>query len=176
MTELFTMQRYLQQDLLEKGFEDAQGRRHSLTHFDSWASSFGETVTSVELMAMFKETADIKTADQLHLPTPEVEYHVEKAQPSEIQKNLVQQLSQRAALVHSGQVNPKIDNMLKITHDGRKLGLDQRIINPNFPDHPDSKVNMCVENVVRIWQDGQADKLTQLVFCDLSTPKGRAAK
>ena len=198
MTELFTMQRYLQQDLLEKGFVDAQGKRHSLTHFDSWASIFGETVTSVELapegtgyrartrfarffnlpelMAMFKETADIKTADQLHLPTPEVEYHVEKAQPSEIQKDLVQQLSQRAALVHSGQVNPKIDNMLKITHDGRKLGLDQRIVNPNFPDNPDSKLNMCVENVVRIWQDGQAGKLTQLVFCDLSTPKARAAK
>lgn len=197
MTELFTMQRYLQQNLLEKGFTDSRGTHHSLTHFDSWASIFGETVTKTELapegkyrprtrfarfynlpelMAMFKETADIKTADQLHLPAPEVEYHVEKAQPSEQQKDLVQQLSGRAAMVHAGRVNPKYDNMLKITTDGRKLGLDQRLINPNFPDNPDSKVNMCVENVVRIWRDGQADRTTQLLFCDLSTPKSRAAK
>ena len=196
MTELFTMQRYLQQDLLEKGFTDSRGKHYSLTHFDSWASIFGETVTKVELapegkyrprtrfarfynlpelMAMFRETADIKTADQLHLPVPEVEYHTEKALPSEEQKQLVRELSDRAAAVHTGQVNPKIDNMLKITSDGRKLGLDQRLINPLFPDNPASKVNMCVENVFRIWEDGQADKLTQLIFCDLSTPKAAAA-
>ena len=196
MTELFTMQRYLQQDLLEKGFTDSRGKHYSLTHFDSWASIFGETVTKVELapegkyrprtrfarfynlpelMAMFRETADIKTADQLHLPVPEVEFHTEKALPSEEQKQLVRELSDRAAAVHTGQVNPKIDNMLKITSDGRKLGLDQRLINPLFPDNPDSKLNMCVKNVFRIWEDGQADKLTQLIFCDLSTPKAAAA-
>lgn len=124
---------------------------------------------------MFRETADIKTADQLHLPVPEVEYHTEKALPSEEQKQLVRELSDRAAAVHTGQVNPKIDNMLKITSDGRKLGLDQRLINPLFPDNPGSKVNMCVENVFRIWENGQADKLTQLIFCDLSTPKAAAA-
>ena len=191
-----TMQRYLQQDLLEKGFTDSRGKHYSLTHFDSWASIFGETVTRVELapegkyrprtrfarfynlpelMAMFRETADIKTADQLHLPVPKVEPHIEKALPSEEQKQLVRELSDRAAAVHTGQVNPKIDNMLKITSDGRKLGLDQRLINPLFPDNPDSKLNMCVKNVFRIWEDGQADKLTQLIFCDLSTPKAAAA-
>ena len=196
MTELFTMQRYLQQDLLDKGFTDSRGKHYSLNHFDSWASIFGETVTKVELapegkyrprtrfarfynlpelMAMFRETADIKTADQLHLPVPEVEYHTEKALASEEQKQLVQELSDRAAAVHAGQVNPKIDNMLAITNDARKLGLDQRLINPLFPDNPASKVNMCVENVFRIWEDGQADKLTQLIFCDLSTPKAAAA-
>ena len=196
MTELFTMQRYLQQDLLDKGFTDSRGKHYSLNHFDSWASIFGETVTKVELapegkyrprtrfarfynlpelMAMFRETADIKTADQLHLPVPEVEYHTEKALASEVQKQLVQELSDRAAAVHAGQVNPKIDNMLAITNDARKLGLDQRLINPLFPDNPASKVNMCVENVFRIWEDGQADKLTQLIFCDLSTPKAAAA-
>ena len=124
------------------------------------------THTLPELMAMFRETADIKTADQLHLPVPEVEYHTEKALASEEQKQLVQELSDRAAAVHAGQVNPKIDNMLAITNDARKLGLDQRLINPLFPDNPASKVNMCVENVFRIWEDGQADKLTQLIFCD----------
>ena len=196
MTELFTMQRYLQQDLLDKGFTDSRGRHYSLTHFDSWASIFGETVTKVELapegkyrprtrfarfynlpelMAMFRETADIKTADQLNLPVPEVEYHTEKALASEEQKQLVQELSDRAAAVHAGQVNPKIDNMLSITNDARKLGLDQRLINPLFPDNPGSKLNMCVKNVFRIWEDGQADKLTQLIFCDLSTPKAAAA-
>ena len=190
------MQRYLQQDLLEKGFTDSRGRHYSLTHFDSWASIFGETVTKVELapegkyrprtrfarfynlpelMAMFRETADIKTADQLNLPVPEVEYHTEKALASEEQKQLVQELSDRAAAVHAGQVNPKIDNMLSITNDARKLGLDQRLINPLFPDNPGSKLNMCVKNVFRIWEDGQADKLTQLIFCDLSTPKAAAA-
>ena len=145
MTELYTMQRYLQHDLL---------CRKDLAHFDNWASIFGETVTAIELapegtgyrartrfarffnlpelMAMFKETADIKTADQLNLPTPNVEYHVEKAEPSPQQKMLVQELSKRAAAVHTGRVDPKVDNMLKITNDGRKLGLDQRLINPNF--------------------------------------------
>ena len=124
---------------------------------------------------MFRETADIKTADQLNLPVPEVEYHTEKALASEEQKQLVQELSDRAAAVHAGQVNPKIDNMLSITNDARKLGLDQRLINPLFPDNPGSKLNMCVKNVFRIWEDGQADKLTQLIFCDLSTPKAAAA-
>ena len=188
MTELYTMQRYLQHDLL---------RRKDLAHFDNWASIFGETVTAIELapegtgyrartrfarffnlpelMAMFKETADIKTADQLNLPTPEVEYHVEKAEPTPEQKALVAELSKRAAAVHAGIVDPKVDNMLKITNDGRKLGLDQRLINPNFPDAPESKLNLCVGNILRIWQDGQADKLTQLVFCDLSVPKSAAA-
>ncbi len=195
MTELFTMQRYLQQNLLEKGFTDSRGRHYSLTHFDSWASIFGETVTTVELapegkyrprtrfarffnlpelMAMFRETADIKTADQLHLPVPEVEYHTVKALPSEEQKELVKELADRAEAVHGG-IDPKIDNMLKVTSDGRKLGLDQRLINPLLPDNPESKVNLCVNNVFRIWQDGQADKLTQLLFCDLSTPKAAAA-
>ena len=123
---------------------------------------------------MFRETADIKTSDQLHLPVPEVEYHIEKALPSEEQKQLVQQFAERASRVHDG-LDPRIDNMLAITNDARKLGLDQRIINPLFPDNPDSKVNMCVNNVFRIWQEGQADKLTQLLFCDLSTPKAASA-
>ena len=195
VTELYTMQRYLQQDLLEKGFTDSHGRHFSLTHFDSWASVFGETVTTVELapegkyrprtrfarffnlpelMAMFRETADIKTADQLHLPVPEAEFHIIKALPSEEQKELVQELSERAAAVHSGCVDPKFDNMLKISGDGRKLGLDQRLINPLLPDNPESKVNLCVNNVFRIWQEGKTDKLTQLLFCDISTPKTSA--
>ena len=189
MTELFTMMRYLQHDLLhQKG----------LAHFDCWASTFGETTTAIELapegtgyrartrfakfynlpelMSMFKIAADIKTADQLHLPRPEAVYHTEVSQPTAIQKEMVQMLSERAAKVHSGTVDPSNDNMLKITSDGRKLGLDQRIINPDLPDDPSSKVNRCVDNIFRIWQDGQADKLTQLVFCDLSTPKIAAAK
>lgn len=187
MTELYTMMRYLQHDML---------KRKDLTHFDCWASTFGETTTAIELapegtgyrartrfakfhnlpelMALFKEAADIKTADQLDLPTPEAVYHNEVAQPTEIQKSMVQELSKRAAAVHAGLVNSSTDNMLKITTDGRKLGLDQRIINPDLPDDPSSKVNMCVNNIVRIWQDGQADKLTQLVFCDLSTPKAKS--
>lgn len=127
-------------------------------------------------MSMFKIAADIKTADQLHLPRPEAVYHTEVSQPTAIQKEMVQMLSERAAKVHSGTVDPSNDNMLKITSDGRKLGLDQRIINPDLPDDPSSKVNRCVDNIFRIWQDGQADKLTQLVFCDLSTPKIAAAK
>ena len=184
MTELYTMQRYLQYDRLQE---------MGMIHFDCWASRFGETVTALELapegkgyrprtrfsrffnlpelMNIFREVADIKTADQLHLPVPEVEYHNVAAKPSEVQKELVQELSERAALIHSGSVSPDIDNMLKITSDGRKLGLDQRIINPAFPDDPESKVNLCVENILQMWQDGEADKLTQLVFCDVSTPQ-----
>ena len=179
MTELFTMMRYLQHDLLQQ---------KGLAHFDCWASTFGETTTAIELapegtgyrartrfakfynlpelMSMFKIAADIKTADQLHLPRPEAVYHTEVSQPTAIQKEMVQMLSERAAKVHSGTVDPSNDNMLKITLDGRKLGLDQRIINPDLPDDPSSKVNRCVDNIFRIWQDGQADKLTQLVFCD----------
>ena len=188
MTELYTMQRYLQQATLE---------HQGLNHFDNWASTFGETVTAIELapegtgyrartrfanffnlpelMAMFHETADIKTADQLHLPAPEVEYHVEKSEPTGHQKAMVQELSKRAAQVHTGRVDPRRDNMLKITSDGRKLGLDQRIINPMLPDDPSSKVNRCVDNILRIWKEGTADRLTQLVFCDISTPKAKAA-
>ncbi len=185
MTELYTMMRYLQHDLLaSRGF----------SHFDCWASTFGETVTAIELapegtgyrartrfarffnlpelMAMFREAADIKTADQLHLPTPEAVYHNVVAQPTEIQENMVQELSERAAEVHAGVVNPKEDNMLKITSDGRKLGLDQRILNPLLPDDERSKVNQCVENILRIWREGESGKLTQLVFSDLSTPGG----
>ena len=184
MTELYTMMRYLQHDLLaEKG----------LSHFDCWASTFGETVTAIELapegtgyrartrfarffnlpelMTMFKEVADIKTSDQLHLPVPEAVYHNVAAQPTETQKGLVQELSKRAAEVHGGAVDPSVDNMLKITSDGRKLGLDQRILNPMLPDEEGTKVNLCVENIVRIWQEGEAEKLTQLVFSDISTPK-----
>jgi N12 class adenine-specific DNA methylase len=181
MTELYTMMRYLQHDTI---------RGKGLAHFDCWASTFGETTTAIELapegtgyrartrfakffnlpelMNLFKEAADIKTADQLNLPTPTPIYHNEVAQPTEIQKAMVQELSERAAAVHSGKVDPSVDNMLRITSDGRKLGLDQRIINPNLPDEPTSKVNMCVDNIHRIWEDGHADKLTQLVFCDLS--------
>ena len=132
-------------------------------------------------MQLFKEAADIKTADQLHLPTPTPIYHNVVAQPTEIQKGMVQELSERAARVHAGIVDARTDNMLKITSDGRKLGLDQRVINPDLPDEAGSKVNMCVDNIYSVWNDGQADKLTQLVFCDLSTPKAtmpasRAAK
>ena len=184
MTELYTMQRYLQYDRLQE---------MGMVHFDCWASRFGETVTALELapegkgyrprtrfsrffnlpelMNIFREVADIKTADQLHLPVPEVEYHNVAAKPSEVQQKLVQELSARAALIHSGSVSPDVDNMLKITSDGRKLGLDQRIINPAFPDDPESKVNLCVGNILQVWRDGEADKLTQLVFCDVSTPQ-----
>ena len=184
MTELYTMQRYLQYDRLQE---------LGMAHFDCWASRFGETVTALELapegtgyrartrfskffnlpelMKLFKEIADIKTADQLHLPTPEVEYHNIVAQPTEHQKEMVKALSERAAKVHGGSIDPREDNMLKITSDGRKLGLDQRIINPLLPDEPGTKVNQCVDNIMQIWRDGQADKLTQLVFCDISTPQ-----
>ena len=189
MTELYTMQRYLQYDRLQE---------LGMTHFDCWASRFGETVTALELapegtgyrartrfskffnlpelMNLFKEIADIKTADQLHLPTPEVEYHNVVAQPTEHQQEMVQALSERASAVHRGSVDPSVDNMLKITSDGRKLGLDQRIISPLLPDEPGTKVNQCVENILQIWRDGEADKLTQLVFCDISTPQARPAK
>ena len=189
MTELYTMMRYLQHDML---------KRNSLTHFDCWASAFGETTTAIELapegtgyrartrfakffnlpelMNLFREAADIKTSDQLNLPTPTPVYHNEVSQPTPLQKQMVQELSERAAKVHAGIVDASTDNMLKITSDGRKLGLDQRVINPDLPDDPNSKVNLCVNNIHRIWQDGQAEKLTQLVFCDLSTPKGKAAQ
>ena len=189
MTELYTMMRYLQHDML---------KRNSLTHFDCWASAFGETTTAIELapegtgyrartrfakffnlpelMNLFREAADIKTADQLNLPTPTPVYHTEVTQPTALQQQMVQELSERAAKVHAGSVDASTDNMLKITSDGRKLGLDQRVINPDLPDDPNSKVNLCVDNIHRIWQDGQTEKLTQLVFCDLSTPKGKAAQ
>ena len=189
MTELYTMMRYLQHDML---------KRNRLTHFDCWASAFGETTTAIELapegtgyrartrfakffnlpelMNLFREAADIKTADQLNLPTPTAVYHTEVTQPTALQQQMVQELSERAAKVHAGSVDASTDNMLKITSDGRKLGLDQRVINPDLPDDPNSKVNLCVNNIHRIWQDGQAEKLTQLVFCDLSTPKGKAAQ
>ena len=189
MTELYTMMRYLQHDML---------KRNSLTHFDCWASAFGETTTAIELapegtgyrartrfakffnlpelMNLFREAADIKTSDQLNLPTPTAVYHTEVTQPTALQQQMVQELSERAAKVHAGSVDASTDNMLKITSDGRKLGLDQRVINPDLPDDPNSKVNLCVDNIHRIWQDGQTEKLTQLVFCDLSTPKGKAAQ
>ena len=179
MTELYTMMRYLQHDML---------KRNSLTHFDCWASAFGETTTAIELapegtgyrartrfakffnlpelMNLFREAADIKTADQLNLPTPTAIYHTEVTQPTALQQQMVQELSERAAKVHARSVDASTDNMLKITSDGRKLGLDQRVINPDLPDDPNSKVNLCVNNIHRIWQDGQAEKLTQLVFCD----------
>ena len=183
MTECFTVQRYLQYDRLQE---------MGMGTFDSWASRFGETVTALELapegtgyrartrfsrffnlpelMAIFKEVADIKTADQLDLPVPEVEYHTIVSKPTEHQKALVKELSKRAEKVHSGSIDAHIDNMLKITSDGRKLGLDQRIINPALPDEPGTKVNQCVANILRHWRDGEADKLTQLVFSDISTP------
>ena len=185
MTELYTMMRYLQHGTL---------RQKGLTHFDQWASTFGETTTAIELapegtgyrartrfakffnlpelMSMFKEVADIKTADQLHLPVPEAKFETVVVQPSEIQKEMVADLSERAAAVHGGSVDPSVDNMLKITSDGRKIGLDQRLMNPLLPDDHSSKLNACVQNVLRIWEEGQADRLTQLLFCDLSTPKG----
>ena len=187
MTELYTMQRYLQYERLQE---------LNMTHFDCWASRFGETVTALELapegtgyrartrfskffnlpelMNLFKEVADIKTADQLNLPTPEVEYHNIVAQPTEHQQEMVKALSERASLVHSGTVDPSQDNMLKITSDGRKLGLDQRSVNQMLPDEPGTKVNQCVDNIMQIWRDGEADKLTQLVFCDISTPQAKA--
>ena len=187
--ELYTMQRYLQYDRLQE---------LGMAHFDCWASRFGETVTALELapegtgyrartrfskffnlpelMNLFREVADIKTADQLHLPTPEVEYHNIVAKPTVQQQEMVKALSERASLVHSGSVDPSQDNMLKITSDGRKLGLDQRIISPLLPDEPGTKVNQCVDNIMQIWRDGEADKLTQLVFCDISTPQARPTK
>ena len=185
MTEMYTLMRYLQYDSLEQ---------KRLTHFDAWASTFGETTTAIELapegtgyrartrfakffnlpelMNMFKDAADIKTADQLNLPVPEAKFETVVVKPSEIQKDMVQSLSERAAEVHSGTVDPSVDNMLKITSDGRKIGLDQRLMNPITPDDPNSKLNTCVNNVLRIWNETKEDKLTQLIFCDMSTPKG----
>ena len=184
MTELYTIQRYLQHDRLQE---------MGMGHFDCWASRFGETTTALELapegtgyrartrfakffnlpelMNLFKEVADIKTADQLHLPTPEVAYHTIATKPTQIQQDMVKALSERASKVHSGAVSPDVDNMLKITSDGRKLGLDQRIINPMLPDEETTKVNQCVANILQYWRDGEEEKLTQLVFCDISTPK-----
>lgn len=184
MTELYTVMRYLQYGTLQQ---------KNLTHFDCWASTFGETATAIELapegtgyrartrfskffnlpelMNMFKEVADIKTSDQLNLPVPEAEFETVVVKPSDIQKEMVSSLSERAALVHGGTVDPSVDNMLKITSDGRKIGLDQRLMNPLLPDDPSSKLNACVNKVFDIWQDGKEDKLTQLLFCDLSTPK-----
>lgn len=186
MTEMYTVMRYLMYDRLQE---------LGMGHFDCWASRFGETVTALELapegtgyrartrfakfynlpelMNLFKEVADIKTADTLNLPTPEVEYHNVAAKPTEIQKAMMENLSKRAEKVHKGSVDSHIDNMLKITSDGRKLGLDQRIINPMLPDDPGSKVNLCVSNILKIWREGDAEKLTQLVFCDVSTPSAK---
>ena len=184
MVELYSVQRYLQYDTLAQ---------NGLQHFDSWASTFGETVTALELapegtnyraktrfakfynlpelMQMFREVADIQTADMLKLPVPKVNYHNIKTKPSEIQTEMVDSLAKRAEKVRARLVEPNIDNMLKITNDGRKLALDQRMIDPMLPDDPDSKVNACVDNVYRIWEEHADTKATQLVFCDLSTPK-----
>lgn len=184
MVELYTMQRYLQYDTLVE---------HGLQYFDAWASTFGETVTAIELapegtgyrlktrfakfynlpelMMMFREVADIQTADMLNLPVPEAEYRVVTTKPSELQQDMVAELGVRAERVRNGMVNPTEDNMLRITNDGRKLALDQRLINSLLPDSEESKVNACVDEVYKYWEDGKEKKLTQLLFCDLSTPK-----
>ena len=184
MTELYTVMRYLQYSTLQQ---------KKLTHFDCWASTFGETTTAIELapegtgyrartrfakffnlpelMSMFKEVADIKTSDQLHLPVPEAKFETVVAKPSDLQKEMVQELSRRAARIHSGIVDASEDNMLCVTNDGRKIGLDVRLMNPMLPDDPNSKLNVCVQNVLKIWEEGKDQKLTQLLFCDLSTPK-----
>ena len=184
MTELYTVMRYLQYSTLQQ---------KKLTHFDCWASTFGETTTAIELapegtgyrartrfakffnlpelMSMFKEVADIKTSDQLHLPVPEAKFETVVAKPSDLQKEMVQELSKRAARIHSGTVDASEDNMLCVTNDGRKIGLDVRLMNPMLPDDPNSKLNVCVQNVLKIWEEGKDQKLTQLLFCDLSTPK-----
>ena len=183
MTEMYTMQRYLQYETL---------RRQGLTHFDAWASTFGETITSIELapegtgyraktrfarfynlpelIAMFKQVADIQTADMLNLPVPTVNYHNVAMKPSEHQRDMVASLAERAERVRNGMVEPTVDNMLKITNDGRKLALDQRLVNGMLPDNEESKVNACMDNIYRVWEAGEEKKLTQLVFCDLSTP------
>ena len=184
MSELYTVMRYLQYGTLQQ---------KGLTHFDCWASTFGETTTAIELapegtgyrartrfakffnlpelMSMFKEVADIKTSDQLHLPVPDAKFETVVVKPSETQKAMVQELSRRAAEIHSGNVDASVDNMLCVTNDGRKIGLDVRLMNPMLPDDPDSKLNVCVRNVLKIWEEGKDQKLTQLLFCDLSTPK-----
>ncbi|MFI3325991.1 MAG: hypothetical protein R3Y35_07430 [Clostridia bacterium] len=186
MTEIYVMQRYLQYDSLKK-----QG----LLHFDSWASTFGETTTQLEinpegsgyrlrnrfskfynlpeLMNMFKDVADIKTADQLNLPTPKIIYETVSVKPTDLQREIVAELSKRASEVHANKVDPSEDNMLTITNDGRKLGLDQRVFNPMLPDDPNSKVNVCISKLYDIWAETKEDRLTQLVFCDLSTPKAK---
>ncbi|MCD7837591.1 MAG: helicase, partial [Clostridiales bacterium] len=188
MTELYTVMRYLQYSTLQQ---------KGLTHFDCWASTFGETTTSIELdpqgtgyrartrfakffnlpelMNLFKEVADIKTSDQLNLPVPEAHFETVVVKPSEIQKEMVASLSERAAKIHARLVDPSEDNMLCITSDGRKIGLDQRLMNPLLPDDPGSKLNACVNNVFRIWQEGTPGKLTQLLFCDMSTPSSSRA-
>ncbi|HGD4753598.1 TPA: DNA helicase, partial [Streptococcus agalactiae] len=185
MTELYTMQRYLQYDDLK-----ARG----LEHFDAWASTFGETENTFELspegtgyrqktrfskfynlpelMSMFKEVADIKTSDMLNLPVPEANFEVIKTKPTEEQKEILEAISERADAVRNNQVEPTEDNMLKITNDGKKLALDQRLINPLLPDDPNSKVNVCVKNIFSIWDKTKENSSTQLVFSDMSTPKG----
>ncbi|MGL5913180.1 MAG: helicase-related protein, partial [Bacteroidales bacterium] len=184
MVEMYTIQRYLQYETLQ---------RNGLQHFDAWASTFGETVTAIELspegtgyraktrfakfynlpelMCMFKEVADIQTADMLKLPVPRAEYHNVAVKPSELQKDMVADLAERAEKVRNGMVDSSVDNMLKITNDGRKLALDQRLANEILPDFEDSKINACVDNIYRIWEETKENKSTQLVFCDLSTPK-----
>ena len=196
MVELYTMMRYLQYRMLEEGYRDSTGKVRSLKHFDNWAATFGEQVTAVELkpegtgfrlktrfarfynlpelINRWKEAADIQTADMLKLPVPEAEYITIQTEPSEAQKAMVQSLAERAEKIRKEKIDPRIDNMLKITSDGRKLALDQRIINPLLADDTGSKVNACVENVFKIWQESTPAKGTQLIFSDLSTPKGRA--
>ena len=185
MTELYTIMRYLQYDTL---------MRMGMGHFDSWAATFGETVTAIELspegtgyraktrfarffnlpelISIFKEAADIQTSDMLNLPVPEAEFINEVLKPSEEQQEMVSAFSERAEEVRAGLVNPTVDNMLKITNDGRKCALDQRLLNELLPDAEKSKVNTCVENAFQVWDEGKADRTTQLIFCDLSTPKG----
>ena len=184
MVELYTIMRYLQYDTLQK---------MGLSHFDDWAASFGETVTAIELspegtgyraktrfarffnlpelISLFKESADVQTADMLNLPVPEAEYINEVLKPSETQEEMVSSFADRAEAVRNGNVNPRFDNMLKITNDGRKLALDQRLMNDMLPDEPESKVNRCVDNALKVWEESAPDKGTQLIFCDLSTPK-----
>ena len=196
MVELYTMMRYLQYSMLEDGYRDSTGKIRSLKHFDNWAATFGEQVTAVELkpegtgfrlktrfarfynlpelINRWKEAADIQTADMLKLPVPEAEYVTVQTEPSEAQKAMVKSLADRAEKIRKEKIDPRIDNMLKITSDGRKLALDQRIMNPLLPDDPGSKVNACVDNVFRIWQESAETKGTQLIFSDLSTPKGKA--
>jgi len=183
MTEMYTIQRYLQFDTLQA---------KNLSFFDSWASIFGETTTSIELapegtgyrartrfaqffnlpelMSMFKDVADIQTADMLNLPVPEAKFETVVVEPSDLQKDMVKELSERAVAVHNREVDATVDNMLKITTDGRKIGLDQRLMNPLLPDFEGSKVNACIENVFRIWNETKTGRLTQLVFSDFSTP------
>lgn len=184
MVELYTIMRYLQYDTLQK---------MGLSHFDDWAASFGETVTAIELspegtgyraktrfarffnlpelISLFKESADVQTADMLNLPVPQAEYINEVLKPSETQEEMVSSFADRAEAVRNGNVNPRFDNMLKITNDGRKLALDQRLMNEMLPDEPESKVNRCVDNAFKVWEESASDKGTQLIFCDLSTPK-----